>query len=129
MTEQEIRQKYTPLIALYTRKVLNGEMTIEQVPALLREVVAMDIQDTEGLAILYAGKVLSSPLYMNDVPTVLIERVKELVAEATTSTNINLYVAKILDGSTTIEEVPESVREDVIAEVESAIGKKVDWEG
>lgn len=129
MTEQEIRQKYTPLIALYTRKVLNAEIIIEQVPALLREVVAMDIQDTEGLAILYAGKVLSSPLYMNDVPTVLIERVKELVAEATTQTNINLYVAKILDGSTTIEEVPESVREDVIAEVESAIGKKVDWEG
>lgn len=129
MTEQEIRQKYTPLIALYTRKVLNGEMTIEQVPALLKEVVAMDIQDTEGLAILYAGKVLSSPLYMNDVPTVLIDRVKELVAEATTPTNINLYVAKILDGTTTIGEVPESVREDVITEVESAIGKKVDLEG
>lgn len=128
MTEQEIRQKYTPLIALYTKKVLNGELTIEQVPVLLREVVAMDIQDKESLAILYAAKVLRNSLYMNDVPTVLIERVNELVAEANTPTNINLYVAKILDGTTTIEEVPESVREDVIAEVESAIGKKVDWE-
>ena len=129
MTEQELRQKYTPLIALYTKKVLNEEMTIEQVPALLRDVVAMDMQDQESLAIMYAAKVMSNPLYMNDVPIVLRPRVAELVAEANTPTNINLYVAKILDGSTTIEEVPESVREYVIAEVESAIGKKVDWEG
>lgn len=129
MTEQELRQKYTPLIALYTKKVLNEEMTIEQVPALLRDVVAMDMQDQESLAIMYAAKVMSNPLYMNDVPIVLRPRVAELVAEANTPTNINLYVAKILDGSTTIEEVPESVREDVIAEVESAIGKKVEWEG
>lgn len=129
MTEQELRQKYTPLIALYTKKVLNEEMTIEQVPALLRDVVAMDMQDQESLAIMYAAKVMSNPLYMNDVPIVLRPRVVELVAEANTPTNINLYVAKILDGTTTIEEVPESVREDVIAEVESAIGKKVDWEG
>lgn len=128
MTEQELRQKYTPLIALYTKKVLNEEMTIEQVPALLRDVVAMDMQDQESLAIMYAAKVMSNPLYMNDVPIVLRPRVAELVAEANTPTNINLYVAKILDGSITIEEVPESVREDVIAEVESAIGKKVDWE-
>ena len=129
MTEQELRQKYTPLIALYTKKVLNEEMTIEQVPALLRDVVAMDMQNQESLAIMYAAKVMSNPLYMNDVPIVLRPRVAELVAEANTPTNINLYVAKILDGTTTIEEVPESVREDVIAEVESAIGKKVDWEG
>ena len=129
MTEQELRQKYTPLIALYTKKVLNEEMTIEQVPALLRDVVAMDMQDQESLAIMYAAKVMSNPLYINDVPIVLRPRVAELVAEANTPTNINLYVAKILDGSITIEEVPESVREDVIAEVESAIGKKVDWEG
>ena len=129
MTEQELRQKYTPLIALYTKKVLNEEMTIEQVPALLRDVVAMDMQDQESLAIMYAAKVMSNPLYMNDVPIVLRPRVEELVAEANTPTNINLYVAKILDGLTTIEEVPESVREDVKAEVESAIGKKVEWEG
>lgn len=128
MTEQELRQKYTPLIALYTKKVLNEEMTIEQVPALLRDVVAMDMQDQESLAIMYAAKVMSNPLYMNDVPIVLRPRVAELVAEANTPTNINLYVSKILDGTTTIEEVPESVREDVIAEVESAIGKKVEWE-
>ena len=128
MTEQELGQKYTPLIALYTKKVLNEEMTIEQVPALLRDVVAMDMQDQESLAIMYAAKVMSNPLYMNDTPIVLRPRVAELVAESNTPTNINLYVAKILDGSVTIEEVPESVREDVIAEVESAIGKKVDWE-
>lgn len=125
MTEQEIRQKYTPLIALYTKKVLNGEMTIEQVPVLLREVVAMDIQDKESLAILYAAKVLGNPLYINDVPTVLVERVKELVAEANNPVALNILVAKIIEGTMDISEVPEDIKEDVKAEVESAIGKKV----
>ena len=129
MTEQEIRQKYTPLIALYTKKVLNGEMTIEQVPVLLREVVAMDIQDKESLAIMYAAKVLGNPLYINDVPTVLVERVKELVAEANNPVALNILVAKIIEGTMDISEVPEDIREDVKAEVESAIGKKVEWEG
>src|SRR5574344_1154955 len=125
MTEQEIRQKYTPLIALYTKKVLNGEMTIEQVPVLLREVVSMDIQDKESLAILYASKVLGNPLYINDVPTVLVERVKELIAEANNPVALNILVAKIIEGTMDISEVPEDIREDVKAEVESAIGKKV----
>lgn len=129
MTEQEIRQKYTPLIALYTKKILNGEMTIEQVPVLLREVVAMDIQDKESLAIMYAAKVLGNPLYINDVPTVLVERVQELVAEANNPVALNILVAKIIEGTMDISEVPEDIREDVKAEVESAIGKKVEWEG
>lgn len=126
MSEAEIREKYTPLIALYVKKVINGEITIDRVPVLIRDVVAKDAEDTESVAQYYAQRVLHNPLNINDVPPTLIERVNELVAEVQNNElNTNLYVAKIINGEITIEDVPGALQENVVREVENAIGKKL----
>lgn len=129
MSIDETREKYPTMIALYTRKVLNGELTMEQVPALLRPVVEEDVANQDALIEVYVAQLLGNKIFFSQVPIILQDQVQAILDSMNGPTNLNIYVADMLDGKITSEDLPEAIRAEVIAEVEQHIGKKLEADG
>ena len=123
MTEEQ-RQQFSSFISAYLTRVLNEEITVEQVPTLVRAAVAEDFKNRDQFVSVWVAKVQAGYVDLNKVPKMLFEQVVaelELVKERSAT----LYVAEIIDGTLELQDVPENLQQEVRILVEKHIGKKL----
>lgn len=123
MSEQQ-RQQFSSFISAYLTRVLNEEITVNQVPTLIREAVAEDFENKDQFVPVWVAKVQSGYVDLNKVPKMLYNQViteLQMVNDKATA----LYVADIIDGVLEVEDVPENLQQEVKRLVESHIGKKL----
>lgn len=122
MTEQQ-RQQFTAFISTYLTKMLTQEITdIETVPSLIRDAVREDFENREKFVPIYAAQYEAGVI--DEIPILLREQGMELV-ELNRRSNVGRYIAKVVNGEIDINDVPFDLRDEVRAEVEKMIGKKI----
>lgn len=122
MTEMQ-RQKFTAFISTYLTKMLTQEITdIEQVPSLIRDAVREDFDNRDKFVPVYVSQYEAG--IIDEIPILLREQGMELI-RVTRQSNVNRYIAKVVDGEIDINDIPSDLREEVRLEVENMIGKKL----
>lgn len=123
MSEQQ-RQQFSSFISAYLTRVLNEEITVNQVPTLIREAVAEDFENKDQFVPVWVAKVQSGYVDLNKVPKMLYNQVIAELQMVNDKSTV-LYVADIIDGVLEVEDVPENLQQEVKRLVESHIGKKL----
>lgn len=114
---------------LYINLYFDGKRTLDQVPPKLREVVEKEVTtNRQSYVTAWVAKVDTQGFTIENVPVQLRPDVQTaLQAKVKEEERASyLYTSKILDEKITINDVPESIRENVRQEVEYAMGKKLD---
>ena len=111
-------------INLLAVRVLEGLLDINDVPAMALAQVEEVLADTNMLVDIYLSRVMNFQQAFETVPAHIQPLIEERMNEETT--NFNLYVAQIIDGLITLNEVPEQIRERVRSSAEYFLGKKLD---
>lgn len=111
-------------INLLVVKVLEGALTMEQVPVNAREQVQEILDNSDLLVDIYLSRIMNFQQEFDTIP----ENLKPLVEERLNqeSTNFNMYVAQIIDGIITLADVPDKIRTQVKISAEYFLGKKLD---
>lgn len=111
-------------INLLAVKVLEGAMTMEQVPETARPQVQEVVGNTDLMVDIYLSRLMNLQQEFETIPLHIQPLVEARLNEETT--NFNLYVAQIIDGLITLNDVPEKIRSKVKASAEYFLGKKLD---
>lgn len=111
-------------IHLLAVRVLEGSLSITDVPEMARPQVEEVLGDTDLLVDIYISRIMNFKQSFETIPESLKPLVEVRMNEETT--NFNLYVAQIIDGLITLNEVPEQIRERVRSSAEYFLGKKLD---
>lgn len=116
--------EYTSLTVIVAVDIKKGNRTLDSIkfPTLYEQVEAL-LNDRDELVRIFASRVMENIETMTSVPEDLRDDVDEILGKKSISTL--LYVADLIDGRITIEDIPTVIREKVIAEVERYVGKKI----
>lgn len=116
--------EYTALTVIVAVDIKKGNRSLESIkfPTLYEQVEKL-LNDKPELVKIFASRVMENVETMTSVPEDLREDVDNLLGKQSISTL--LYVADLIDGNITIDDVPTVIREKVIAEVERFVGKKI----
>ena len=103
--------------------VLEGKLSIDSVPVAARDQVLSVLNDLDLLVDIYISRVMNFKQAFETIPSHIQPLVEERLNED--STNFNLYVAQIIDGIITLNDVPEKIRQKVKESAEYFLGKKL----